>query len=102
MVSANQLAESAMLDVGDDTDADDLGDAGDGEDEYRDENDHRVEVGGKADESYSADRKSTRLNSSHKPNSYAVFCLKKKNSSYPSLPPLPDTVLSDKIARAHV
>ena len=25
------------------------------------------------------DRKSTRLNSSHKPNSYAVFCLKKKN-----------------------
>ena len=24
------------------------------------------------------DRKSTRLNSSHKPNSYAVFCLKKK------------------------
>ena len=54
MVSANQLAESAMLDVGDDTDADDLGDAGDGEDEYRDENHHRVEVGGKADESYSA------------------------------------------------
>ena len=28
------------------------------------------------------DRKSTRLNSSHKPNSYAVFCLKKKNKSY--------------------
>ena len=26
------------------------------------------------------DRKSTRLNSSHKPNSYAVFCLKKKKS----------------------
>ena len=26
-----------------------------------------------------ADRKSTRLNSSHKPISYAVFCLKKKN-----------------------
>ena len=24
------------------------------------------------------DRKSTRLNSSHKPSSYAVFCLKKK------------------------
>ena len=24
------------------------------------------------------DRKSTRLNSSHKPTSYAVFCLKKK------------------------
>ena len=28
-----------------------------------------------------ADRKSTRLNSSHKPISYAVFCLKKKNKS---------------------
>src|SRR5690349_23936992 len=27
------------------------------------------------------DRKSTRLNSSHVENSYAVFCLKKKNSS---------------------
>src|SRR5690349_22507162 len=27
-----------------------------------------------------ADRKSTRLNSSHVENSYAVFCLKKKNS----------------------
>src|SRR5439155_15547624 len=29
----------------------------------------------------SLDRKSTRLNSSHVANSYAVFCLKKKNSS---------------------
>src|SRR5258707_2574612 len=28
---------------------------------------------------YSADRKSTRLNSSHANISYAVFCLKKKN-----------------------
>ena len=27
------------------------------------------------------DRKSTRLNSSHKPISYSVFCLKKKNST---------------------
>src|SRR2546430_10570457 len=27
-----------------------------------------------------ADRKSTRLNSSHSQNSYAVFCLKKKNN----------------------
>src|SRR3712207_7736117 len=37
-----------------------------------------------------ADRKSTRLNSSHANISYAVFCLKKKNnilSSYPSLIP---------------
>src|SRR3712207_7537603 len=29
-----------------------------------------------------ADRKSTRLNSSHANISYAVFCLKKKNSKY--------------------
>src|SRR5439155_23960583 len=28
------------------------------------------------------DRKSTRLNSSHVANSYAVFCLKKKNEKY--------------------
>ena len=28
------------------------------------------------------DRKSTRLNSSHKPISYAVFCLKKKNKNH--------------------
>ena len=28
-----------------------------------------------------SDRKSTRLNSSHKPSSYAVFCLKKKNKT---------------------
>ena len=33
---------------------------------------HSQEFGG------SLDRKSTRLNSSHKPSSYAVFCLKKK------------------------
>ena len=29
------------------------------------------------------DRKSTRLNSSHKPISYVVFCLKKKNNNTP-------------------
>ena len=29
-----------------------------------------------------ADRKSTRLNSSHKPISYAVFCLKKKTQYF--------------------
>src|SRR3712207_7879851 len=29
------------------------------------------------------DRKSTRLNSSHANISYAVFCLKKKNATYP-------------------
>src|SRR2546430_13571684 len=36
--------------------------------------------------SYSADRKSTRLNSSHSQISYAVFCLKKK--TLPLMPPL--------------
>src|SRR5689334_23588728 len=30
---------------------------------------------------WSSDRKSTRLNSSHSSSSYAVFCLKKKNST---------------------
>src|SRR3712207_7253673 len=35
-----------------------------------------------------ADRKSTRLNSSHANISYAVFCLKKKNTrTHPHLPP---------------
>src|SRR6266581_6497557 len=33
----------------------------------------------------SADRKSTRLNSSHPSISYAVFCLKKKKSNMPDL-----------------
>src|SRR5689334_24860160 len=32
------------------------------------------------------DRKSTRLNSSHSSNSYAVFCLKKKNSPADNIP----------------
>ena len=32
-----------------------------------------------------SDRKSTRLNSSHKPISYAVFCLKKKNNKQTKL-----------------
>src|SRR5688572_31903621 len=43
----------------------------------------RVDVGKKRD------RKSTRLNSSHSQISYAVFCLKKKNTSRsrPSCPP---------------
>src|SRR5256885_7564029 len=35
-----------------------------------------------------ADRKSTRLNSSHLVISYAVFCLKKKKTSTASLPQL--------------
>src|SRR2546430_6564608 len=32
------------------------------------------------------DRKSTRLNSSHSQISYAVFCLKKKNTAYSFVP----------------
>src|SRR3712207_8279965 len=34
-------------------------------------------------EQTAADRKSTRLNSSHANISYAVFCLKKKNTPFP-------------------
>src|SRR2546430_10165130 len=34
---------------------------------------------------YERDRKSTRLNSSHSQISYAVFCLKKKNTFYSAL-----------------
>src|SRR5947209_16354237 len=40
--------------------------------------DQRLEVGGR-----DRDRKSTRLNSSHANISYAVFCLKKKNTKKP-------------------
>src|SRR5688572_32005610 len=36
----------------------------------------------------SLDRKSTRLNSSHSQISYAVFCLKKKNTDHPTTPKL--------------
>src|SRR2546429_2671180 len=38
------------------------------------------------------DRKSTRLNSSHGYISYAVFCLKKKNSSLSSRKPKPYSI----------
>src|SRR5256885_7233019 len=43
------------------------------------------------------DRKSTRLNSSHLVISYAVFCLKKKNSRIS-----PSYIISHQIARAHI
>ena len=36
---------------------------------------------GRAEVLHDIDRKSTRLNSSHKPISYAVFCLKKKKKN---------------------
>src|SRR2546430_11852001 len=42
---------------------------------------HRVSPG------FQADRKSTRLNSSHSQISYAVFCLKKKKKNSLHLPP---------------
>src|SRR2546429_6596202 len=47
-----------------------------------------------------ADRKSTRLNSSHGYISYAVFCLKKKKSesspsSYPHASPPPITLINE-------
>src|SRR5690349_23210205 len=38
-----------------------------------------------------ADRKSTRLNSSHVEISYAVFCLKKKKNTQTNAPTNPDT-----------
>src|SRR3712207_7958065 len=46
---------------------------------------HAKQLPSVVDESFSCrtkDRKSTRLNSSHANISYAVFCLKKKNTSY--------------------
>src|SRR5256885_11525572 len=42
-------------------------------------------LAGLVDHRNTADRKSTRLNSSHLVISYAVFCLKKKNSCTPHL-----------------
>src|SRR5699024_12179941 len=39
----------------------------------------RIRSGGVTSRTSRTDRKSTRLNSSHVSNSYAVFCLKKKN-----------------------
>src|SRR5574341_1775086 len=58
----------------------------------RDRADHRRERHGEGDGR--ADRKSTRLNSSHQLISYAVFCLKKKNyhpppPRTPAHPPAP-------------
>src|SRR5256885_6586932 len=44
------------------------------------------------------DRKSTRLNSSHLVNSYAVFCLKKKNVRQ-ILPVEPDIILNLPVLR---
>src|ERR1017187_10599821 len=47
------------------------------------------------------DRKSTRLNSSHRCNSYAVFCLKKKQTIFHLLPsPDPQTLPRTAAPRA--
>src|SRR2546430_12281925 len=43
--------------------------------------DHVLAALGEEAKNHRADRKSTRLNSSHSQISYAVFCLKKKNKS---------------------
>src|SRR5688572_31026785 len=42
-------------------------------------------LSGPVEDEVAADRKSTRLNSSHSQISYAVFCLKKKTSPEPAL-----------------
>src|SRR5207247_4977384 len=47
----------------------------------RDGRDPRIENPGEYIDARQADRKSTRLNSSHEWISYAVFCLKKKNNN---------------------
>src|SRR2546430_17022741 len=47
---------------------------------------------GRADPWQGRDRKSTRLNSSHSQNSYAVFCLKKKKKTIRRKYPYPTTV----------
>src|SRR5215475_9337396 len=48
-----------------------------------------------------ADRKSTRLNSSHVKNSYAVFCLKKKTKQKPNTIHLRIKLLDAKHAHDH-
>src|SRR3712207_9200039 len=45
------------------------------------EHGRRLQGAGRPQPAAAADRKSTRLNSSHANISYAVFCLKKKNAS---------------------
>src|SRR5256886_7324164 len=75
-----------------------------------------VDALGPVDEpvSWCGDRKSTRLNSSHSQISYAVFCLKKKNSTWhppspipfaclppPSCPPLTPPLLSLPHPQSH-
>src|SRR5258708_31808935 len=50
-------------------------------------------VAGGAAGDTAADRKSTRLNSSHQIISYAVFCLKKKNAKFTALISYPPIII---------
>src|SRR5207247_11265619 len=54
---------------------------GDTDDAILDEAEALAKLVGRRATSFTVDRKSTRLNSSHEWISYAVFCLKKKNRS---------------------
>src|SRR2546426_7882467 len=67
----------------------DGGRSGGGRVHHRRHRDERLRVSGVVrglpPDTRSRDRKSTRLNSSHLVISYAVFCLKKKNSDYNSV-----------------
>src|SRR5690625_6225892 len=49
-----------------------------------------------------ADRKSTRLNSSHVAISYAVFCLKKKNTTTRATPRTKSSMTMHRCRTAHV
>src|SRR5437868_13309753 len=60
---------------------------------------HRLGIIAKKPTRIDQDRKSTRLNSSHVSNSYAVFCLKKKNNKM--LAPYPESNSSAPNLRKH-
>src|SRR5205085_5874927 len=47
------------------------------------------------------DRKSTRLNSSHSQNSYAVFCLKKKNSQQATASSIDNAAAAHRVVDGH-
>src|SRR5438132_9634814 len=71
------LFRSLVLNVGDARTDQHAGDAAEQPEEHRGQREPR---GAPEHDGHIADRKSTRLNSSHTVISYAVFCLKKKNS----------------------
>src|SRR5438270_4921237 len=51
---------------------------------------------GRAEDAWEQDRKSTRLNSSHSQNSYAVFCLKKKKQNRQTTTPNRKQIYTDQ------